>query len=178
MLLIVKKIHLEGTDWLISFVKAGSSLFCWEMDGTWSLRCRWSLTCSLVFFGSAGWWSSRFLCSIRTAGSRPTAPVWPGFSLWSPCDLRRDTASTLNNHYLSSHELIGNDPKRKVIDSIRVIHLTDHLRRHVAWRSTCVLRVIRLHFPWNAHVSDPQISSLIQHQVFRLEISMNDPPWV
>lgn len=49
------------------------------------------------------------------------------------------------NLYLSSHEFIRNDSKCKIIHPIRMIHLTNDLRRHVAWRPTRVLCIVRLH---------------------------------
>lgn len=70
------------------------------------------------------------------------------------------------NLYLSSHELICNHSKGKIIYTIRMIHLANDLRRHVTRCPTGILCIVRLHLSRYSHISYPYISALIEHQVF------------
>ena len=78
------------------------------------------------------------------------------------------------NFYSSCHELIGDDSKRKEVNRVRMIHLANDLRRHIARSSACILCVVWLDLPRNPQICDSQVATVIKHQIFWLEITMDN----
>lgn len=54
-----------------------------------------------------------------------------------------------------------------------MIHFANNFRSHVAWRATCILRVVRLHLSRYAKVSYSYISFFIENKIFGFEIAMD-----
>lgn len=55
-----------------------------------------------------------------------------------------------------------------------MISLTDDLRCHISRSSTCILCVVWLDLPRNPQICDSQVATIIKHQVFWLEITMDN----
>lgn len=77
--------------------------------------------------------------------------------------------------YLAKHELIAYHTNCKVVYQKSVVLSAHHLRSHVAWSARGVLGVFWLEDPCDAHVSDPHIAIAVHHQIFRFDVSVNNP---
>lgn len=84
---------------------------------------------------------------------------------------------------LSHHEFVGNHTQCEVVHSECVVLSAHHLwsyhnkksmRTHIARRATRVVRVLTLLYARDAHVRDPDIALLIQHQILWLDVTLND----
>jgi hypothetical protein len=76
--------------------------------------------------------------------------------------------------YPAEHTLVDNDPQRKIIDWKGVILTLYNLRRHIPGRATGILIVIRLRLPGHPQVRNPQIPLIIDDQILRLDVPMDD----
>ena len=56
-----------------------------------------------------------------------------------------------------------------------MVHPANDLRSHIARRPTGLLRVAFLLLPRHSKVSDPQVPIFLEHQILRLQISMDNP---
>ena len=72
------------------------------------------------------------------------------------------------------HTLVGDHTHSEVVNKEGVVLTAHHFRRHVAGRSTCVLRVVLTPDPSNSEVRDSKVPIIFNHQVLRLYVSMND----
>jgi hypothetical protein len=72
------------------------------------------------------------------------------------------------------HALVGHDTHSKVVYSGAVIDSTHYFGSHVAWSSRSILRIFRPPNSGDSKVSDAHVAALIYHQVFRLDVSVND----
>ena len=72
------------------------------------------------------------------------------------------------------HKLISNNSHSKVIYSERMILPTHNFRSHIPWSTTCIVRVVLSVFSRNTKISNSHVTLRIQHQIFRLDISMNN----
>ena len=55
-----------------------------------------------------------------------------------------------------------------------MVGLADDFRSHVSRRPASILRVVGLDLPRNAQVSHPQVALIVKHQVFGLEVAVDD----
>lgn len=56
-----------------------------------------------------------------------------------------------------------------------MVGLGDDLRGHIAWRPASICGIVWFALSRNAQVGDSEVSLLIEHEVFRFEIPVNDP---
>ncbi len=59
-----------------------------------------------------------------------------------------------------------------------MVGLADDLRSHISGSSTGILSIIGFCFSGDAKISHPQISTVIQDEVFRFEVAVDDPTTV
>lgn len=52
--------------------------------------------------------------------------------------------------------------------------MANHLRRHVPRSTACVLAVVIPHLSRNSEVSNADIAIIIEHEVLRLQVSVNN----
>ena len=74
----------------------------------------------------------------------------------------------------AKHTLEPNDAHGEVVNSHSVRLATHHLRRHVAWRTRSVFLVFWVPNTSDAQVSDLEVPVLVEHQIFRFNIAMQD----
>ena len=74
----------------------------------------------------------------------------------------------------AKHALESNDAHGEVVNSHSVRLTAHHLRCHVAWRSGRVLLVFWVPNTSDAQVSNFEVAILGEHQIFRLNISVQD----
>ena len=79
---------------------------------------------------------------------------------------------------ISEHYLVYDDSKCKEIRLKGVIHPANDLRSHIARRSTGLLGVVLLLPAGHPEISDPEIPALLEDQILRLEVAMDDAPGV
>lgn len=75
---------------------------------------------------------------------------------------------------LTKHTLVCDHAHREVINCHRVVLATHHFRSHIARSARGILRIIRVLYPCNSKISDPQVAKRIEHQILRLDVSMKD----
>ena len=75
---------------------------------------------------------------------------------------------------LAEHALVGDDTHCEVVNGYTVVLAAHHLWRHVARCSRSVLGVFRVPDPGNAEIGDSKVTSLIEDEVFRLDVAMQD----
>lgn len=80
----------------------------------------------------------------------------------------------MHRHH-SYHALVHYDPQGEVIDGHSVVLSAHHFWRHVPGRSACLVRVRRLPNASYAKVSNAEVAHTIEHQVFWLDVPVNDP---
>jgi hypothetical protein len=79
-----------------------------------------------------------------------------------------------NVRSFAHHELVEHDAEGEIINGKSVILPTHYFWRHVARRPRSILAVL---FPLNlcnAHICDPNVTSLFHDDVLRFDISMDD----
>lgn len=74
----------------------------------------------------------------------------------------------------AEHALVGNDAHGEVVDRDAVVLTAHDLGSHVAWSSRCVLRVLRVPESRDTQVSDAQVAILVEDQIFRLDVSVEN----
>jgi len=77
---------------------------------------------------------------------------------------------------LSNYQFVGYDSNCIQISAEWMILSEKYLRRHIARCSTGLMRVLRLPISSNAKISNPYISWLIQNNILRFHIPVNDVP--
>lgn len=75
---------------------------------------------------------------------------------------------------LAEHALVGDDAHCKVVNGYAVVLAAHHLWRHVARRSRSVLGVFRVPDPGNAEIGDSEVTRIIEDEVFRLDVAMQN----
>ena len=74
----------------------------------------------------------------------------------------------------AEHALIGNDAHGEVVDRDAVVLTAHDLGSHVTWSSRCVFRVLGVPESCNTEISDAQVAILVEDQIFRLNISVEN----
>jgi len=75
----------------------------------------------------------------------------------------------------AKHTLKSDDPNSEVVHCNPMILSAHNFRRHIPWRATCVLLIIRCPDTSNSKVCKTKISIILKDQILRLHISMDDP---
>ena len=74
----------------------------------------------------------------------------------------------------AEHALVADDSHGEVVDCDSVRLLAHDFRSHVAWGSTRIFGVVRVPHACNSQVSDFEVRVAVEHQVFRLDVSVED----
>ena len=72
------------------------------------------------------------------------------------------------------HALVTNDADGKVVDSHAMGLSAHHLGRHVPRRAGSILLVLGVPLSHNAEVGDLEVPALVEDQVFRLDIAVQN----
>ena len=75
----------------------------------------------------------------------------------------------------SEHELITDDSHSKVVHCEAMVLTAHHFRGHIAWCSRSVGAVICAEHFGDSHVGNSNVPIFFHDDVFRLDVSMNDP---
>ena len=108
-----------------------------------------------------------------------TTPTLRNFLLFYLDLFRKDVVSNFLAVFsligtFAKHAFVGNNTHRKVVHSNAVILSTHNFGSHVARSATGVLGVLRVPNSGNTQVSNSQVAVLVENQVFRLNVSMED----
>ena len=79
-----------------------------------------------------------------------------------------------DNVYSASDEFVGHNSKGKEIYGIRMVHLADNLRSHIARCPGSILFIFRRIFSRHSHICKSEVSFWVENEVFRFDISMNN----
>ena len=75
---------------------------------------------------------------------------------------------------LSHHALVSDDSDSKVVSSQAMVLSAHDLWGHVARCSARLARIVRTNYPRDAKIRQPQIALVVEDEVFRLDIPMDD----
>jgi hypothetical protein len=75
---------------------------------------------------------------------------------------------------LSVHAFVGHYSYSEIVHSVRVVLSAHHFGSHVAWGSRGVLSILLSPVPGDSEISDSQVALIIDDQVLRLDVSVDN----
>jgi len=74
----------------------------------------------------------------------------------------------------AEHALVSHYSHSKIVHGERMVLPAHDLGGHVPWRSRCVLRVLFSPISRDSEIRDPEVSLVVDDEVLRLDVSVND----